>query len=398
MCAEEIMSSKKSFNTFINKLRKENFFTTEGDAVWKRFVDDVIPLALFGDGSTVGYNKGILEQIALDSSYALEFRARALFVSCTPDHSSSPIYWPHKKPPFITSDAIDRQGVLNYFAAQMLAHCIAYVAENGSNDPCDRQSRIHAYMNAYFGFNGFEQSLIHVDRDVARRAIDILATIPIIASFDGFSLHPLTKLYEGSLDTELLGYLDERIRRVVLTCVQRCASKNAQCETLSDYVFLIRHFIGSARLRSDGQQLISTQISFILRMRREYGVTSEHPVRSLGSSCVPALFSILADESFAPLRREIALYIIETSPELLWVGKNIINCPASVQGVRLMLESLSDEDRENAERIRALLNTYERHERSRMQRRRLEDREQKKRNEIYATTAESALVAMRQTV
>ena len=60
MRMEEIMSSKKSFITFINKLRKDNFFTTKGDAVWKRFVDDVIPLALFRDGSTVGYNQGIL--------------------------------------------------------------------------------------------------------------------------------------------------------------------------------------------------------------------------------------------------------------------------------------------------------------------------------------------------
>ncbi len=398
MCAEEIMSSKKSFNTFINRLRKDNFFTAEGDTVWKRFVDDVIPLALFGDSSTNGYNQGILEEIVLDSSYALEFRARAFFVACTPDIQRSPIYWPHKKPPFITSIAIDGLGALNDFAVQSLSLCIAYVAENGSNDPCDRQSRIHGYMNAYFGFNGFEKLLVHADRDVARRAIDVLATIPIIASFDGFSLHPLTKLYQSSLDTELLGYLDERIRRVVLTCVRRCASKNAQCETLSDYVFLIQHFIGSARLRSDGQQLISTQISFILPMRREYGVTSEHPVRSLGSSCVPALFSILAGESFAPLRREIALYIIETSPELLYVGKNIINCPAAVQGVRLILESLSDEDRDHAERIRALLKEYERQERSRMRRRRLEDQEQRKRNEVYATKAESTLIAMRQTV
>ena len=155
MRMEEIMSSKKSFITFINKLRKDNFFTTKGDAVWKRFVDDVIPLALFRDGSTVGYNQGILEQIAQDSSYALEFRARAFFVACTPDIQRSLIYWPHKKPPFISSIAIDHLGSLHDFAVQMLAHCIAYVAGGAEEDPCVRQSRIHDYMNAYFLFNGF---------------------------------------------------------------------------------------------------------------------------------------------------------------------------------------------------------------------------------------------------
>ena len=63
-----------------------------------------------------------------------------------------------------------------------------------------------------------------------------------------------------------------------------------------------------------------------------------------------------------------------------------------------MLESLSHEDRDHAERIRALLKECERHERSRMRRKKFEDQEQKKHNKAYATTAESALGAMRQTV
>ncbi len=398
MRTEEIMSSKKCFNTFINNLRKDTFLTKEGDVVWRRFVDDVIPLAIFGDGSVAGHNKNILEHIARDASYALEFRARALFVLCIPNHSCSPIYWPHKEPPSSTRDVVSNLGVLRDFAVQMFAYCITHVASIGgsSEDPCRRQDRIHRYMSKYFGYDGLARLIMDANRETARRAIDVLATVSIVASYDNFALHPLTKLFQGSLEGELLRYLDERIRRVVRTCVRQCKSRHVQCETFDDYVSLVKNGIGYEYLRGDALLLIPTQISFILQVWKEYGIAPKHPVHSLTSYSIPRLFSILEGEVFASLRRDIALYSIQTHPEILFITKNFINDPTSIQGVRCMLESLSHEDQHYIDRIVDILKACKQQERSSVRRRRLEDREQKKRSEAYATVAESALAAMRQ--
>lgn len=394
------MSSKKSFRAFIDKVKKE-FFTEEGDVVWRKFVDDVVPAALFGDSGCNGYNTNILKEIVCNPSYASEFRIRALLVMGIPDRSLLPVYWPGEKSFFVDmSNMIPYAclGVLDDFILEMFAHCITFVASEGTQDPCARQSRINKYMMKYFWFQDIEQLIMRASKDTAQRALDALATVPIISSFDNSSLHPLTNLFKGSLDKDLLCYLDGRIRRVVRISVRRCTHEQRECDIFEDYVFLVKCFIASAHESRDVQDLTSTQISFILRMWKEYGVSPKHPFHSLTSHCVRKLFSILHGESFSCMRRDITHYIMETSPELLYVGKNIINDPVAIRGTRLMLESLSPEDEQAAKRITTLLDTIEKQELSILRNRQEQNAKDKKAKDAYAEASRPVLVSMRQSI
>ena len=365
-------------------------FTKKGDKAWKKFTDEVL------SAPCCGYSTEPLEKILDDEAYEDEYKARTLVLAVAPFTAHPlPIYFPYQRKKLSFSRQIKSSNLKTFFA-ELIARSLAIIA----NCTGDRQDHLH-YTTGEYG-EQFVTVLNSADREIACKALDIIATAEMVRSFDNFDRHPLHCLYSGAthkgwpfLKSELRDYLDARIRHAVQTKMEAHADdQEILAEIFGKYVFLVRCIKG----KNPGSYAdrLAAQLEFILEMHQRFKPESTGVYR-MSSMNIPSLFEYLSGLAYSSLRRRFSLYILEQCD--LFLRENVMGHETALKGAMLMAHELHPiEDAGVLARLDLEISAY--HDRVEKESKRWSDISRKGEDEKERALAknETILAAMRYTL